>query len=105
MEKGGQRHFLLKLFHCGLNSKFSRLLKCYLDIKEAILWNLWTMKSYSVHIIETLSPESPKHYENPTTETLQNSLQIQHVILSLLQHKKSGFGLGKELSEIERGRR
>lgn len=59
--KGGPAAFLGQLFHCGLKSKFSRLLKCYLDIKEAILWNLWTVKSYSMHIIETLLPESPKH--------------------------------------------
>lgn len=59
--KGGPMAFLGQLFQCGLNSKFSRLLKCYLDIKEATLWNLWTMKSYSVHSTETLLPESPKH--------------------------------------------
>lgn len=102
LEKGGPAAFLAQLFHCGLNSKFSRLLKCCLDVEEAILWNLWTMKSYSVHIIETLLPESPKHYENLTTERLEISLQIQHVILSLLQHNKERSGLGKELSEIER---
>lgn len=31
--------FLGQLFHCGLHSKFSRLLICYLVINKAILLN------------------------------------------------------------------